>query len=160
MVPVVVTELDRRQHERVRQSQRERQAAAPSAGESQGETDTATAAGTAPHPAPRKGDRWATFNTFMDVIAPRLTLAERAVWLLMFRHTRGGICETSVRMLATAGGIGRATADRALRQLCAYGLVRAVWKSRDKSKASKYAINPHPDRCIGSLPTTHEPSSP
>lgn len=158
MVPVVETELDRRQRERVKQSQRER--AATVAAEGQGATDTAPAVDTAPKPAPRKCDRWATFNTFTDVIAPRLTLAERAVWGLMFRHTRNGICETSVRMLATAGGIGRATADRALRQLCAYGLVRAVWKSRDKSKASKYAINPHPDRCIGSLPTIHEPSSP
>lgn len=154
------TQLEKRIAERVAESQRNRQAAATAAGESP--AAAAKPATTAdPHqPATRKGDRWATFNAFMDVIAPRLTLAERAVWLLMFRHARGGTCETSVRMLAAGAAIGRATAERALRQLSEYGLVRAVWKSRDKSRASKYAVHPQPDRCIGNLPSSHEPSSP
>jgi DNA-binding transcriptional regulator YhcF (GntR family) len=90
----------------------------------------------------------------MDVIAPHLTLAERAVWLIMFRHARGGTCETTVRMLAAGAGIGRATAERALRELTKAGLVRAVWKSCDKSKASKYAMHPHPHQCLGNLRTT------
>lgn len=148
MTAAHVTDLDRRQAARVAQSRAARGEAStlPS-------NDSQAAAKAEPQPKPRNGDRWATYNAFIDHIAPRLTLAERAVWQLMFRHTRNGMCETSVRMLATAGGIGRATADRALRQLCEYGLVRPVWKSRDKSKASKYAINPHPDHCIGRLPT-------
>lgn len=103
--------------------------------------------------------RWVTYNTFVDLVAPRLTLAEREVWNRMFRHTRNGICETSVRQLATDANIGRATAERALRQLCEYGLVWPVWKSRDRSKASKYGLHDHPELCLGRIPERGKPSS-
>lgn len=151
-----VTDLDRRQAERVAQLKRAR--VEPAAVEAQGATDKALTANAAQQPAARKGDRWITFNAFMDVIAPRLRLAERMVWLVMFRHARGGVCETTVRMLATAAGVSRSTAEAALQRLVTSGLVWAIWKSRDKGKASKYGIHAHPDRCLHRLPTKDEPS--
>jgi hypothetical protein len=151
-----VTDLDRRQAARV--AQLKRASVEHIAAGGQGATDTAPAADTTAQPAFRKGDRWIAFNTFMDVIAPRLTLAERAVWLVMFRHARGGVCETTVRMLSTAAGVSRSTAETALHRLVTSGLVWAIWKSRDKGKASKYGIHAHPDRCLHRLPAKDEPS--
>lgn len=101
-------------------------------------------AGNAPAATRRSGDRWAAFNSFMDVIAPRLTLAERAVWLVMFRHARDGVVQTSERQLATAARIDKATAGRALRQLVELGLAWPVMKSRSKECTSRYGIHPRP----------------
>lgn len=99
----------------------------------------------------RKGDRWAAYNGFVDVVAPRLTLAEQAVWQVMFRHARGWVCETSARRLADAAGINKATASRALQTLERVGLVRAIWKSTDKSKASRYSMHPSPADCLAAI---------
>lgn len=149
MVPYVETEMDKRQRERVKQSQRER--AATVAAEGQGEIVTAPAADTAPQPMHRKGDRWATFNTFMDVIAPRLTLAERAVWLVMFRHARNGVVNASERQLSTTANIDKVTAGRALRRLVQLRLVWPVFKSTNKGSASRYGLQPHPDSCLAAV---------
>lgn len=151
-----VTDLDRRQAERVAQLKRAR--VEPAAVEAQGATDKAATADTAPQPAFRKGDRWAAYNAFVDDIAPRLTLAERAVWHVMFRHARNGRVETTVRMLANAAAVSRSTAEAALRRLVASGLVWAIWKSPDKSKASKYGIHGNPAACLPRLTGQDEPS--
>jgi hypothetical protein len=60
-------------------------------------------------PPRHSGDRWAALNTFVDVIAPRLTLVERAVWLVMFRYARNGVCDTSERAIATQARIDKAS---------------------------------------------------
>ncbi len=99
-------------------------------------------------PKPPKGDRWATLNSFVDLIAPRLTLAERAVWLVMFRHARGGICETSERGIATQAGIDKASAGRAIRRLVELRLVWPMFKSSSKDKFSRYGVHPRPDACL------------
>ncbi len=131
-----ITDLDRRQAERVKQSQAARGEAA---------------AGPAPKQRKPSGDRWTTFNTFVDLIAPRLTLAERAVWLLMFRHARNGQCETTARSLAAAANISISTAQLALNRLHGAGLVWPIWKSKDRAKASKYGIHPRPADCLPRL---------
>lgn len=154
MAHYVETEMDKRQRERVRQSQRER--AATVAAEGQGATHTAPAADTAPQPQPRKGDRWATFNTFMDLIAPRLTLAERAVWLVMFRHARNGMVQASERQLSTAANIDKVTAGRALRRLVQLRLVWPVFKSTNKGSASRYGLHPQPDSCLAGVMAEQE----
>ena len=93
-------------------------------------------------------DRWQTLNEFVDVIAPLLTLAERAVWLVMYRHARGGTCDTSERSIATLAKIDKATAGRALRQLVHLRLVWPVFKSSSKGSASKYGVHPRPSACL------------
>jgi len=95
--------------------------------------------------------RWQTFNQFIDSIAPRLSLAERVVWLLMFRHARDGACDTTVRLLAQGATISRSTAETALAKLERYGLVWTIWKSRDKSKASRFGLHPTPSSCLPKL---------
>lgn len=142
MAQYAETEMDKRQRERVQQSQRQRV----------GTNANGTARVKAkPQPQARNGDRWATFNAFMDHIAPRLTLAERAVWLVMFRNARDGMCETTVRMLATAANVSISTTQAALNRLHTIGLVRPIWKSRDRAKASRYGIHHRPSDCLHEL---------
>jgi hypothetical protein len=95
--------------------------------------------------------RWAAYNSFVDVIAPRLTLAEQAVWQFMFRHARDWVCNTSARRLAEAAGINKATASKSLQTLERAGLVWAIWKSTDKSQASRYGMHPKPADCLHDL---------
>jgi hypothetical protein len=111
--------------------------------------------GTAPHGSfsrrrekGRDQQRWATLNTFVDVIAPRLTLAERAVWLVMFRHARDGIVQTSERQLSTAARIDKATAGKALRQLVKLKLAWVMMKSASKESTSRYGLHPSPSVCL------------
>jgi len=136
-----LTDLDRLQAERVAQSKAARGEASTRPGD-----DSQAAANAEPQPKPRNGDRWASLNSFVDVIAPRLTLPERAVWLVMFRYTRSGICETSERLIATQANIDKATAGRALRQLVRLGLVWPVFKSASKGTPSRYGVHPRPDK--------------
>lgn len=131
--------------------QRARKEASPAASGNNRKPATSSTAKAAGH---RKGDRWAAYNGFVDVIAPRLTLAEQAVWHVMFRHARDWSCETSARRLAQAAGINKATASRALQTLEAVGLVRPIWKSTDKSKASRYAMHPRPADCLADIVST------
>jgi len=138
-----VTDLDRRQRDRVPRSTR-------ASGESPTATNTPT--GDAPRqPQPRKGERWATYNAFVDNLAPHLTLAERAVWHVMFRHARDGTCDTTARRLAKAANVSISTAQKALGRLQQAGLVRLVWKATDKSKSSRYGIHPSPADCLAAV---------
>ena len=103
------------------------------------------------------GGRWQTFNEFVDVIGPELTLAEREVWHVMFRHARGGVVETTARRLATACRIDKETVSIAQRRLEAVGLIRTIWKSTDRGRASKYALNPTPSSCLAKLVARRSP---
>ena len=141
MTAAYVTDLDRKQAAAVAQSRAARGEASTRPGD-----DSQAAADGQPQPKPRNGDRWASLNSFVDVIAPRLTLPERAVWLVMFRYTRGGICETSERLIATQANIDKATAGRALRQLVRLGLVWPMFKSVSKGTPSRYGVHPRPDK--------------
>jgi hypothetical protein len=109
---------------------------------------------------PHDRGRWQTLNQFIDTIFPHLSLAERTVWMLMFRHARDGVCETTVRLLAQGATISRSTAETALAKLERYGLVWTIWKSRDKSKGSRFGIHPNPAQCLPKLTTVEagEPS--
>lgn len=119
----------------------------------QAHTDTPTSK--APN---AKGDRWQTLNQFVEVVGPRLSLAERWVWVTMFKYAQGGVCLTSVRRLAEGGGLSRSTVEAALRRLVEVKLVWPVWLSHDKSKPSRYGVHPNPSACLGKVLTPHEPS--
>jgi hypothetical protein len=110
--------------------------------------DDGTAVVSKTKPSRRSGDRWAALNTFVDVIAPRLTLVERAVWLVMFRYARNGVCDTSERAIATQARIDKASAGKALRRLVEMGLVWPVFKSSTKGTSSRYGLHPRPASCL------------
>jgi len=113
----------------------------------------ATAPARAPlaRPVSPAGDRWQALNQFVDLIAPRLSLAERAVWLVLYRHARDGVVDVSSRGLATAARVNKATASRALRTFEAVGIVWPIWKSTDRSKGSQYGLHPRPSECLAKV---------
>jgi hypothetical protein len=100
---------------------------------------------------PKKRDNWRTYNQFMDVIEPHLTLAERAVWHKMFRRSRDGQCQTTARKLAGTMTINKATVSRAIATLTGAGLIWVIWHARDKGKDSCYGIHPTPADCLARL---------
>lgn len=106
--------------------------------------DRRPAAASKPRRRGDHGGRWLTLNQFVDVIAPHLSLAERAVWLVMFRLARGGVCETTERRLAVACRINKKTAGRALRELVQLRLVWPIHLSVSREAASKYGMHPAP----------------
>jgi len=105
--------------------------------------------------APAKGkptrDNWRTYNQFMDVIEPHLTLAERGVWQKMFRRSRDGQCQTTARKLAGTMTINKATVSRAIATLTGAGLIWVISHARDKGKDSCYGIHPTPADCLARL---------
>lgn len=146
------TDMDKRVAEQSARAQRERSAACVW-------SDPKASINGKQHATRRSGDRWRAFNSFMDVIAPRLTLAERAVWLVMFRHARNGVVQTSERQLATAADIDKATAGRALRRLTALRLTWPIRKSTNKAMQSQYAIHPNPAACLAAVIVAEVPSA-
>lgn len=99
----------------------------------------------------KSADRWATLNEFVDVIAPAITKTEAVVWLLLFRHAKGGVVETSERAVATALQLKKFSAGRAIRGLVAKGLVWPIHRSATKAVGSKYGLHPHPSKCLGGI---------
>lgn len=100
--------------------------------------------------------RFETLNQFVFLVGPRLSLAERWVWQVMFTHAKDGVCLTSVRQLEKTG-ISCSTAAKALKRLCELELVWPIWLSRDKSTPSKYGVHPNPSVCLPKILSAQEP---
>jgi hypothetical protein len=117
----------------------------------------AASTGERPQAAPAKGkptgDRWRTFNQFVDVIQPHLPLAVSRVWNVAFRHARGGRVELTVRTTAAAAGVSDSTAADCLNRLVAVGLLWVIWKSKDRTKGSWYGVHPNPGDLLARVKT-------
>jgi hypothetical protein len=100
--------------------------------------------------------RFETLNQFVFLVGPRLSLAERWVWQVMFTHAKDGVCLTSVRQLEKTG-VSCSTAAKALKRLCELKLVWPIWLSRDKSTPSKYGVHPNPSECLAPILADQEP---
>jgi hypothetical protein len=148
-----ITELDRRQMERVaRRQEADRLAAAgpaadPKASQAAQKPRRRQRSNTGPQDGDSAG-RWTTLNAFHDIVARHLTPAEQLVWGQLFRWCRDGKVSISTRGIADACGINKATATRALAKLKSVGLVWVVNLSRHKGTGSLYGLHPHPDRCL------------
>lgn len=87
--------------------------------------------------------RWATFNAFADASLRRLSRAEAAVWLLLFRDTkRDGLARTGQADLARRAGCSVGTIKRAVRRLVALGLLSVVRRGRIGGGPSAYRLRP------------------
>ncbi len=92
---------------------------------------------------PRARLRFQTINAFLDVTMARLTLAERSVWLLLWRDTKpNGVAETSQADLGRRAGITDRAVRKALRTLCRLGLVNVVRRGSLRRGASVYRVHP------------------
>jgi hypothetical protein len=139
MMPIVDTELDKRQRERVRRSQRERETA----------VDCAKARS---QPASLKSDRWATFNAFMDTCCPLLSHVESKIWLLLFRDTKpDGLARTSSRNLAQRAGCSLRAVSLAMHLLKCAKLLEVVTASTNRGCPSVFRVTKKPQLCRDKL---------
>jgi hypothetical protein len=95
--------------------------------------------------------RFATFNTFIDTVAQRLSAAEVVVWMIMFRDCRNGIASTSHRDIVRRSGCSLRAVNYAIKRLRAAGLIKPTRLSRHRGEASQYAVHPNPDQCVPAL---------
>jgi hypothetical protein len=97
--------------------------------------------GTAADGKRRAGDRFHTFNAFVDVTMADLRPAERSVWLILFRDTGpDGLARTSQADLARRAGVTQRGVRKALCVLERRGLVSVVQRGRLLSGPSCYRV--------------------
>jgi hypothetical protein len=90
----------------------------------------------------RSGDRFAVINAFIDFEMGRLRMAERSVWLTLWRDTRNGVASTSHSSLAKRAGVDPRSARRAIRSLVRLGLVEIVKAGGLNIGANVYRVHP------------------
>jgi hypothetical protein len=109
------------------------------------------------------GSRWATLNTFVDLLARHLSPVEIAVWLVLYRDCRGSTVEASQRNLAVRSGASERSVVRAMRRLREIRLIEVVKASKSRGEASRYRLEGHPERCLDALgqrPRTGDTTAP
>lgn len=87
-------------------------------------------------------ERFRMINEFIDRTMGDLTPGETAVWLILWRDTKGGIAKTSLSRLAVRAGMHKRSVERSLERLIGKGLVRIVCKGGIRTGSSEYKISP------------------
>ena len=87
-------------------------------------------------------ERFAVINAFVDFTFRSLTRNETAVWLVLWRDTKGGTARTSQTDLARRAGIGRRTAVRIINKLESKGLLRIVHRGGLNRGMNVYRVLP------------------
>ena len=92
---------------------------------------------------PRARLRFQEVNAFLDVTMAGLTMAQRSVWLLLWRDTKpNGLAETSQVDLARRAGISDRAVRKALTRLRALGLVNVVKRGSLRRGRSISRVHP------------------
>jgi hypothetical protein len=103
---------------------------------------TAADKGKAKGPVASRG-RFQCINAFIDATMAGLTLAERSVWLVLWRDTKpNGLAETSQASIARRAGISDRAVRFALRVLSGKGLVAVVRRGSLRRGPSSYRVLP------------------
>lgn len=90
-------------------------------------TPSRALAGERPQRRPRRqrNGRWAELNYFVDVGQHEFTVAERAVWLVVFRNVApDGVVRFAIRTLADDAGVSKTTAMAAVKKMERLGYIR------------------------------------
>jgi len=104
----------------------------------------------------KAGGRWGMLNDFCDIGPRYYTTAECWVWMVIFRGADGNSnrIKFGVRSMAEKAGVGKNTADRAVRKFVKDGLLICVYKSRRPGTPSEYRLT----NAVANL--TEKPSKP
>lgn len=97
------------------------------------------------------GERFATFNMFVDLAMRHLRPTEVAVWIVLFRDCRNGVLTTSHRDIARRSGVSLRSVTDAMDVLRRTKLVEPLTLSRHKGTASTYRLTATPDACLRTL---------
>ena len=93
---------------------------------------------------PKKaGGRFEVVNTFADFSMAKLSRAEIAVWLLLWRDTKkNGLARTSQADLSRRAGVNERTARQAVSSLADVGLLTVVRRGGLLRGPSSYRVHP------------------
>ncbi|MBA4106071.1 MAG: transcriptional regulator [Pirellula sp.] len=90
-------------------------------------------------------DRFATLNAFVDFAMARLTRAELAVWLVLYRDTRHGVVQASVENIAERAGVSRHHTCKAIGKLIDRSLLERVRSGALNQGAAVYRVRSLPN---------------
>lgn len=88
------------------------------------------------------GERFRTLNTFCDFTLGGLSRAELAVWLLLWRDSRGEVARTALADLARRAGVTTKTVGRAVASLRERNLLVVVFRGGLRRGPSAYRVHP------------------
>lgn len=126
-----MTDLDRRQAERRANARQE-----PAGGRR-----TVDKPRPATAPARSKGDRWATFNAFVDGHLGAATSAEVRVWMVIYREVRpGGLAHVGMSDIARRAGLTRRGVVKAINGLKRRGMVELVTRGSVNGSPNAYRV--------------------
>ena len=88
----------------------------------------------------QSGDRFPTFNRFVDITMRDLTPSERLVWFVLFRDVRDGVARVAQADVATRSGLTQSTVSLAIKRLIERRLVQVVYQGGFNQGMSIYRI--------------------
>jgi hypothetical protein len=88
------------------------------------------------------GERFRTLNNFVDFSLGKLSRAQIAVWLILYRDTRDDTARTGMADIARRAGCSRRHIVRAVQRLEKLGLLKVVQRGGFRRGASHYRVNP------------------
>ena len=84
--------------------------------------------------------RFQALNAFIDFTMGGLSRSESAVWLILYRDSRGGTARTGQADIARRAGINVRTVRRAIRRLERRGLLQVAYQGGLNRGASAYRV--------------------
>jgi hypothetical protein len=88
------------------------------------------------------GDRFRTFNAFVDGSMAELTRAELATWVILYRDTRNGVATAAQSDIATRAGLSERAIRSAIGSLERVGLLKIVYRGGLNRGVSRYQVLP------------------
>src|SRR5262249_58998603 len=93
-------------------------------------------------PKRKARERFAVLNAFVDFTLSKLSRAEIAVWMILYRDTRDGTARTGIADIARRAGCNRSTVFRAVRSLERAGFLKVVYRGGLGKGTSRNRVRP------------------
>jgi len=90
----------------------------------------------------RQKGRFQVLNNFADFTLRGLSRSEMAVWLVLYRDSRGGVARTSQGDIAKRSGVSVSTVKRANMRLKGKGLISIAHQGGLNRGVSSYRVHP------------------
>jgi DNA-binding MarR family transcriptional regulator len=88
-----------------------------------------------------KGDRWATFNTFVDAVLAQTSEAEVRVWLVLYRDVKpGGLARVGMTDIARRAGLTRRGVVKAINGLKRRRLIEVTARGSINGTPNAYRL--------------------
>ena len=98
------------------------------------------------HKDSKHNGRFEVLNAFVDGSLAQCTKAEAAVWLVLYRDTKGGTAKTGQTWIAKRAGVNARTVRSALTKLKRRGLVDVVKRGGPSAGLAVYRVSGTPKK--------------